>query len=366
MPANRPEIAVIGAGIVGLAAADALLERGEQVVVYDVGPPGHGQSAGEARIFRHAHDDPRLVRLAVESRELWRGMEARFGEELVSPDGGVSIGESALERLLTLEELDVAAHKLDENELHKRMPLLAEFDGDAVLDEGAGSIRTRAAISLLSDRVGDALVPGEVLAVRPSGNGKVEVRTGADSSEYSRVIVCAGRGTAALARGAGRSLPIALACHMRCTFGVSGDPPERISTFQDGAGVWGETGIYAAPQPGNARFAVGLAETMEVNEDGAVVDPARFAEHEARVRAYVAKALPGLVPDPVELLHCWVTELPWSADAFAIWEHEGIVLTGGHNLWKMAPVLGEALAEAALGEGVREEMRPEARLGDGA
>ena len=42
------------------------------------------------------------------------------------------------------------------------------------------------------------------------------------------------------------------------------------------------------------------------------------------------------------------------------------VLTGGHNLWKMAPVLGEALAEAAVGDGVREEMRVEARLGDGA
>lgn len=366
MAAIRPEIAVVGAGIVGLATADALLERGERVVVYDVGPPGQGQSAGEARIFRHAHDDPRLVRLAVDSRELWRGMEERFGEELVSSDGGVSIGESALKRLKMLSELDVAAHKLDDAELRQRMPVLAEFDGDAVLDEGAGSIRTHAAIRLLSERVGDALVPGEVLAVRPAGDDAVEVRTGADSSEYSRVIVCAGRGTAALARGAGLSLPMALACHMRCTFEVSGDPPKRISTFQDGAGAWGETGVYAAPQPGNARFAVGLAETMEVTADGAVVDPAQFTEHEARVRAYVEKALPGLDPDPVELLHCWVTELPWSADAFAIWEHEGLVFTGGHNLWKMAPVLGQALAEAAAGDGVREEMRPEARLGDGA
>ena len=43
MAATRPEIAVVGAGIVGLATADALLERGEQVVVHDLGPPGHGQ-----------------------------------------------------------------------------------------------------------------------------------------------------------------------------------------------------------------------------------------------------------------------------------------------------------------------------------
>lgn len=58
------DIAVIGAGIVGLSTAYAAQQQGLSVTVYDSGPPGGGQSAGQARVFRHAHDDPRLVAVA--------------------------------------------------------------------------------------------------------------------------------------------------------------------------------------------------------------------------------------------------------------------------------------------------------------
>ena len=81
------DVAVVGAGIVGLSTAFALRERGVDVTVYERGAPGAAQSGGESRIFRHAHDDPRLVALAVESRAVWREWEARFGVELVSGDG---------------------------------------------------------------------------------------------------------------------------------------------------------------------------------------------------------------------------------------------------------------------------------------
>jgi glycine/D-amino acid oxidase-like deaminating enzyme len=42
----------------------ALAERGASVTVYERGVPGNGQSGGESHIFRHAHDDPRLVAFA--------------------------------------------------------------------------------------------------------------------------------------------------------------------------------------------------------------------------------------------------------------------------------------------------------------
>lgn len=81
---NAADIGIIGAGIVGLSTAYALLNAGESVRVYERGLPGNAQSGGEARIFRHAHDDPRLVVFARDSRAIWdqwaQGSAARIGD----------------------------------------------------------------------------------------------------------------------------------------------------------------------------------------------------------------------------------------------------------------------------------------------
>jgi sarcosine oxidase len=58
-----------------------------------------------------------------------------------------------------------------------------------------------------------------------------------------------------------------------------------------------------------------------------------------------------------------VTDLPWSEDGVAVWESPGMLFVAGHNLFKQAPGLGRAVARAALGEGLADELRPEARLG---
>jgi len=361
---ERSEVAVIGAGIVGLSAAYSLDERGAAVTVYERGVPGNGQSGGDSRVFRHAHDDPRLVRLATRSRAVWREWEARLGVELVSADGVVALGPPAESRRRVLEEVGgVAVRSIDADELSERLPLLAGYSGPAVLDEDGGSIRTRAAIETLAGRLESSLVADDVISVRPVAGRGVEVRAGGTCAHYASVVVCAGQATPQLARGVGLSLPVTLAAHVRATFALRDDPPPRLACLQDGSGHFGETGIYAAPLPGNRRYALGLSQTVEVHEDGSLVDPAALAELSERAADYVSQALPGLDPEPVEYRHCWVTEVPWSADGFAVWEADGIFFVAGHNLFKQAPALGGDLARAALGEGLAAELRPGARLG---
>ena len=184
----------------------------------------------------------------------------------------------------------------------------------------------------------------------------MEVRAGGVHAEHERVVLCAGRGTVALARGAGLPLPVRQAAHVRLTYRVRGQPPARLACLLDGGGAYGD------PLPGNAAYAVGLGETA-VHEDGSLVDPAELATLAERTSAYVARALPGLEPEPIDIRHCWVTELPWSPDGIAVWELGGLLAVAGNNLFKHAPALGRALALAALGDDLAPNLRPEAKLG---
>jgi sarcosine oxidase len=337
------DVAVIGAGIVGLSTAYALAERGVSVTVYERGVPGNGQSGGEGRIFRHAHEDPRLVALAREARAVWDEWSERFGVEFVSPDGAVALGPSRGD----------VARRMAPDELAERLPVLAAYEGPAWLDERGGAIRTGAAITALSDALRGSLVFDEVLGVCPAGREFVEVRAGGGTREHGRAIVCAGRGTPRLARGAGIEIPARVTAHARLTFAVRDEPPARLATFQDGSGAFGETGVYGTPVAGNHRFSVGIGDPVDERGLGALAK---------RTVAYAERALPGLDPRPVAERHCWVTELPWGHDAIGVWDAEGVLAVFGNNLFKHAPALGLRLADAH-NDGISGDLQPDARLG---
>lgn len=362
-PMTPTEVAVIGAGIVGLATAHTLERRGVSVTVYEQGQAGAGQSAGQSRLFRHAHDDPRMIDLAIAARAGWADWEDDFGTELIARDGTVALGVAVPGKLARLQQFPaVRARPIDTAELAERLPVLAPFDGPALFDPDGGAIRTRAAIAALRDRLLRPMVAEQVLSIDHTG-AEVEVRSATGCARFRRVVVCAGRGTAVLAAGVGVSIPAAVSAHARVSFAVRADAPVRLAGLQDGGAFVADTATYATAYPDRRTYALGVGAGVPLSGDGIGCDARALARLVDRASRYVATALPGLDPAPVDHVHCWVTALPWSDDGIGIWQAGAVYLVVGNNMFKHAPALGAVLADCAAGDGVPTEFTPDAELG---
>ena len=87
------KVGVVGAGVMGLATARVLAQRGHDVTVYEQFELGHnrGSSHGTSRIFRLSYDEEHWIRLAQRAYELWRELRAESGRTLLELDGLVDV-----------------------------------------------------------------------------------------------------------------------------------------------------------------------------------------------------------------------------------------------------------------------------------
>ena len=295
---------------VDAVAAYELARRGAAVTVYERGEPGAGQSGGESRIFRHAHDDPRLVALAVESRERWRAWEARFGVELVAPVGvrGARARGRAAARAAARGRRARPDGRRGGARCRSSRPR-----GRRCSSEDGGVIRTTAAVRALVAPLGGALVKDEVVETGAVGRGagrgrgrplrpRDRVRRGATPPRSPPPPAwrsrCGSRPT--------RATPIRSAS------------PAPLACLLDGA----STAPTATRCPATTRYAVGL-------------------ERRRPRPRYVAERLPGLEPrrrrDADVLGH---RAAVGRTTRIAVWEAGALRFVAGNNLFKHAPALG--------------------------
>ncbi|MDR3440971.1 FAD-dependent oxidoreductase [Telmatospirillum sp.] len=99
MPMQECDIAVVGAGIIGAAAADHLAGLGYKVVVIDRAEPGAGTSGACDGYVSVSTKVPGVtLELAAESQRLWRDLAAELGRDIgYSAPGGLLIAETEID-----------------------------------------------------------------------------------------------------------------------------------------------------------------------------------------------------------------------------------------------------------------------------
>jgi sarcosine oxidase len=324
---------------VGLSAALALRDRGARPIAVDPGPPGGEQSAGPGRIFRHLHDLPRLVGLAVRAREGWRRAEERFGRPLLDGRGTLMIGGDRRAWAARLRAAGLPCHELGPEDLPAALPPLAP----GLLDPLGGAIDAEGYVAALAHALGGSVRRARVDDLRVGGD-VVSVVTDRGPVECDRVLVCAGAGAAGLAGRLGLRLPLAVAMHRRVTF--RGGVDDSLPCLLERSGARGPTG-YATPLPGG-RIALGTGAADDLDERRAV----------ELTRRWMEGLLPRADASPVGVVRCRSVVLAGHTEEMGLYRAGPVGIFAGGNLFKHAPALGPLLAEAITEDRIDPVLTP--------
>ena len=215
----KPDVLIIGAGVVGSAIARVLAHGGHSVTVLDADRPGAGASSAAAGMLTPhpdaAGDDPGSPFLSMcrRSQELYDGLVEALREEtgidVELRDEGmleVALRDDEVAGLRKMMEFRRAAgfdaEWLDAQEIRRREPGLSpEVRGGVHIprDRPLENRRLVAAMVRSAMRAGARFLSGRPVTSLLLEEGRCRgVRCGAEEMEAGTVVVAAGCGSAAL------------------------------------------------------------------------------------------------------------------------------------------------------------------------
>jgi sarcosine oxidase len=359
------EIVVVGAGLLGLAAARALVRRGRDVVLVEQAQIGHpgGGSHGSARIFRLGYADPRYVAMARRARELWSELEAESGRRLLLRTGQLTSGDGLTGLLQAMREAGAPAEMLSAGDAAGQFPSITA-GGPCVYEPESCVIAADQALAALAAGLPDVRCGLPVTGVQHDGS-RVLVRAGRVTFSARCAVICAGPWTAALLSGAGVTVPAAATLEQVAYVAPAGASPVSAGSGAAGSGPvtpifirHGGLSPYGLPVPGQPLYKVGLHPGGPDLRAGPLVDPGGLGSGPEpgedpglrdRLSEVVRQYLPGFDPRPVAAERCVYDHSP---DQDFILDRAGPLVVGsgtsGHA-FKFGPLLGEWLADLATG-----------------
>jgi sarcosine oxidase len=365
------DVAVVGLGAAGSAAAYELARRGVRVLGVDrwAPPHAHGSTHGRTRIIREAYyEHPLYVPLVRRAYELWGRLEEEAGETLFRQAGGLMVGPAdgplVAGARRSAEEHDIPHELLDAAQVRARFPAYAPpADAVALLEPRAGLLFPEACVAAFLARarqLGATLELGAAVESWTAGDGGVTLTTARGTFRAARAIFAAGPWLPELvpalapaleverqlfhwfdpadgerARHAPERMPIALWEYA----------PERIfATFPDvGDGV--KCGVH---HEGETTTADAVRRTIDEEET-------------RQARALLAALMPGAAGALRDRATCLYTNTPdhhFLIDRLPGAERVIVASPCSGHGFKFASAVGELLAQMAVGEAPRFDVAP--------
>jgi sarcosine oxidase len=323
----QAEVAVVGAGIMGSAAAYALARQGRDVVLLEQFRVGHnrGSSHGRSRIVRLAYPEVEFVELAKEAFAGWRELEQESGQELLELNGLLELVESSAQSSAdALAAAGAEYELLDSDGAASRWPVGVPDGWTVLFQPEAGIVR--------ADLAHRAFVDGALAhGARVEEETRVE---SLDDLDAKVIVVTAGPWIGDFFP----DLPVRTTRETLAYFRREGAPLPAVAQLDP------ETRghlIYSLHDPlhglkaGLHHGGVTIGPDEPGEPDPAVVE---------RVAEWIARTYPDADPDPTAAETCMYTTTP---DEHFILERRGKVVIGsacsGHG-FKFAPAIGNRLA----------------------
>ena len=342
------EVAIVGAGLLGLATARSLAVRWRDVVVLEQAHVGHeaGGSKGSCRIFRLGYADPGYVAAALRAGELWRDLEDAGGRTILLPTPQLTLGAGRRAVHDAMQAVGARSELLPAAEAARRFPAV-RASGPALFEPDSAVIAAAEALAALQESVPDIRTGVRVVSLSDDGR-QVTLRTAAGRLTARTVIVTAGPWTGGLLATAGVSVPTRPTLEQVGFLKPATGAAEPLS-----APIFishGEQAPYGLPVPFSPLYKIGIhpsGPTTDPDAQQQSADPALLARLAEVARRY----LPEHEPEPVSGERCVYDNTP--DEDFIIDRIGNVVIgcgTSGHG-FKFGPLLGEWLAALATGTG---------------
>jgi sarcosine oxidase len=320
------DVAVLGLGGMGSAAAYHLSRRGLRVLGLEQFTPAHdrGASHGGSRIIRQAYwEHPDYVPLLLRAYELWHELEKSSGRSLFLKTGGLMIGDPngpiVKGSIVSAQKHGLPHEVLSTDELRRKFPTFQPRNEIALYEENAG-----------------VLFPEECVKAHLDGGATLKFGVRVDSLDEipaDRIVITAGP----WARHFLPQVPLKVEQVAMHWF----DADVQIPIF-----IWDhpERAFYGFPSLPGQGFKVAF------HHSGVFIDPdaARLEVDIEPIRRRLAETMPSIRGKHLNTSTCLYTNTP--DEHFVIGTRDRFTFAAGFSGhgFKFASVIGEILADLAM------------------